>query len=124
MKINNFDIHAGVIWSNEITAPKSVQQKTTSMLGNINIIHGKVLKNEMIFEAKDSGRRARGYFTREVVDYLMEAEANNSQFIVEYRGVNHTVIVSPGGVQLVPKKEIEDTDISDPYTGTVTFQEI
>lgn len=124
MKIDTFDIHAGVIWVNEITAAKAVQQKTTSMLGNINIIHGAILKKEMIFEARDSGRRSRGYFTREVVDYLMAAEENNSQFTIEYRGTNYTVIVSPGGLQLVPKKEIEDIADPDPHTGTVTFQEI
>ena len=124
MKIDTFDIHAGVIWVNEITEQKAVQQKTTSMLGNINIIHGEILKKEMIFEARGSGRRSRGYFTREVVNYLMNAEGNNSQFVIEYRGINYNVIVPSGGVQLTPIKEIEDIADPDPHTGTVTFQEI
>jgi len=122
--IDTFEIHAGVIWVNEITSSKAVQQKTTSMLGNINIIHGRILKKEMLFEASDTGRRARGYFTREVVEYLMDAEANNSQFTIQYRGTSYNVIVPSGGVQLVPKKEIEEVDDSDPHTGTVKFQEI
>jgi len=124
MKIDTFDIHAGVIWSNEITAPKAIQQTTTSMLGNIHIVHGEILKHEMVFEARDSGRRSRGYFTREVVNYLMAAERNNSQFTIEYRGTVYNVIVPAGGVQLTPKKEIEDIADPDPHTGTVTFQEI
>jgi hypothetical protein len=124
MKIGSFDIHAGVVWSNEVISSKAVQQETTTMLGNINVVHAQILKKRMVFEARDSGKKSRGFFSRDVVDYLMLAEKNNSQFVVEYRGISYTVYVPAGGVSLIPKRETEDTDTTDPYTGTVTFQEI
>ncbi len=124
MKIGPYDIHAGVIWKNEITQKKAVQQFTTSMLGQNNLVHAKILKKEMKFEAADRGNSARGYFTRETIEYCMEAEANNSQFQIEYRGVLYTVFIPTGGVAVTPKRETEGIEVTDPHTGTITFQEI
>ena len=124
MKIDVFDVHPGVIWVDEVSKPKAVQQIMTSISGNISIAHGKILKPEMTFEAKDTGGSSRGYFTREVVEFLMAAEANLEQFQIEYRGIQYTVIVPAGGVRLEPKRETEGISYPDPYSGTVTVQVI
>lgn len=121
MKIGAFAIHPGVIWSDEITA-KSVQTITTTINGNISIIHAKIEKPQMIFEARDTGGSARGYFTREVVEYLLTAEHNLFQFEITYRGVSYTVIIPSGGVQLTGKRETEEVEATDPYYGTLTVQ--
>lgn len=124
MRIDDFDIHPGVIWINEITAKKAAQQITVSMFGQVHVISSRVLKQLMIFEAKDSGKSSRGVFSRDLVEYLIEAEATAQQLLVEYRDKLYNVIVPSGGVQLIPKRETESTDLTDLYVGTITFQEI
>jgi len=122
MKINGVSINSGVIWEDETTSAKSTQQLTTLISGNINIVHSKIQKPTMTFEAKENGAFARGYFTREMTEFLLNAEANLEQFVIEYRGVEYPVIIPSGGVQLTPKRETEETALTDVYCGTLTVQ--
>lgn len=123
MNIGPHEIHRGVIWVNEITTPNVAQQITRTILSYVHVRHNPLTRKEMIFEARD-GARTRGYFTREQVDYLRNAEHTGATVIIQYRGVSYNAVVKAGGVQLRPKKEIEAVSSDDPYTGTVTFQEI
>lgn len=124
MIIGSYTLHPGVLWVNELTAPAVAQQITRTILSNTHIYHNPITNREMIIEAKDSGNRARGYFTREQVEYLRTAEQNGTTVVLQYRGVSYNTIVKAGGVQLSPKKEIESVSNEDFYTGTVTLQEI
>ena len=124
MIIGPHAMHPGVIWVNEITAPAVMQQIDRTILNNIHIYHNAITKKEMIVEARDGGNRSRGYFTREQIDYLRDAEMHGTTVVVQYRGVSYNMIVKAGGVQALPKKEVETIDNADPYTGTITFQEI
>lgn len=117
-------LHRGVLWVNEITAPSVAQQVDRTILSNIHIYSNPLVKREMIIEARDSGSTARGYFTREQVEYLKDAELNGTTVVLQYRGVSYNTVIKAGGVQLTPKKEIETVDNADPYTGSVTLQEI
>ena len=124
MIIGPYTLHPGVLWVNEITTPAVAQQIDRTILDNIHIHHSPILKKEMIIEARDSGNRVRGYFTRSQVDYLRAAEQNGTTVVVQYRGVAYNTVVKAGGVQLQPKKEIEAVSDDDFYMGTVTLQEI
>lgn len=121
MRIGAFDIHPGVIWVDELSA-KSVQTITTSISGNISILHAKIFKPQMTFEARDMGGSSRGYFTREVVEFLLSAESNLYQFEITYRSTPYTVVIPSGGVQLTSKRETEEVASTDPYYGTLTVQ--
>lgn len=124
MILGPYTLSPGVLWINEITAPAVAQQMDFTVLGNVHIHNAPILKKEIVLEARDSGKRSRGYFTREQVDYLRAAELSGSTVPMQYRGVSYSTIVKAGGVALVPKKEIETVDNEDPHTGTVTLQEI
>ena len=124
MILGPFSLHPGVLWVNEITAPAVSQQITRTILSNIHIYHQPLSCSDIIIEARDGGARARGYFTREQIEYIKDAEHNGTIIVLQYRGVSHNAIVKAGGVQVTPKKEIEAIDDADPYTGTITFQEI
>jgi len=124
MIMGSFTLHPGVLWVNEVTAPVVAQQIDRTILSNIHIHHTPLSKKEMLIEARDSGQRSRGCFTREHVDYLRAAEESGSTVVLQYRGISYNTVVKAGAVQLTPKKEIESVDDADLYTGTVTFQEI
>lgn len=124
MIIGSHTLHPGVIWSNETSSPAAVQQINYTILNNIAIHSTPVHKQEIILEAKDSGNRARGYFSREQFEYLRSVEASVSMIVLVYRSVSRNVIVKAGGVQLVPKRETESVDSTDMYIGTVTLQEV
>lgn len=121
MIIGSYIIHPGVIWENEMTQPAAAQQMTRTMLGNVDIKSVPLLKREMVFSTKDSGSKSRGYFEREVIDFLREAELNGTVVVVIYRGVSYNLIVKSGGVNVAPKKETESVDGTDPCTGSITF---
>ena len=124
MILGPYTLVPGVLWVNEITAPVIAQQIDITILGNVHIHNGPILKKTIIIEARDSGKLVRGYFTRAQVDYLRAAETNGTTVVIQYRGVTYNTIVKAGGVALRPKKEIETVDNEDPHTGTVTLQEI
>lgn len=123
MTIDGFTIHPGVIWVNETTDPKSAQQIERTLLMNTIILHTPITKREIVLEARE-GAKTRGVFERGLVEYLMAAETNGTPLSFTYRGTTRTVVVKAGGVDLTPKKEVEQVAPMDYYTGTVTFQEI
>ena len=124
MIMGSFTLHSGVLWVNEVTAPSVMQQITRTILGNIHIRHVAVTKRKIIIEARDGGNRSRGYFTREQVDFIKESESNGTVVVLQHRGLSYNTVVIAGSVALTPKKEIESVTNEDPYTGTITFQEI
>ena len=124
MMLDSFELHPGVLWVNEITAPAVAQQITKTILSNIHVYHNPLPRREMLLEARNSGSRVRGYFTREQTMHLRAAEESGTTVVIQYRSVSYNTIVKAGGVQLTPKKEIEAVEDDDVYTGTVTLQEI
>lgn len=124
MNIGGFELHAGVLWENELTTPAAAQQITRTVLDNIVVYQTPMSKHEMQIVARDSGNRVRGYFTREFLDYLRAAEASGATVVVQHRGNTYNTIVKAGGLDVQPKKEIENITSDDVYTGTITLQQI
>ncbi len=124
MILGPYTLHPGVIWVNEGSTPAATQQISYTILNRVSV-HSTPNQNiEIELEAKDSGNKGRGYFSREQFDYLKESEQNATIINIIYRSVSHSVIVKAGGVQLTPKRETESVDDTDMYIGTVTLQEV
>ena len=124
MEIGPYTAHPGVLWKNEFDSPGISQQINFTIQGTPKITTLPNPKREIILEARDGGTRARGYFSREILEYLRSSEISGSVVVIEYRGVSYNTVVKAGGIKVVPKRETEAVDSSDIYVGTITLQEV
>ena len=121
MMLDLFTLHPGCIWENEITEPAVAQQVSRSILGNYDIRSVPLPKRPIVISAKDAGTRARGYFQRDLIEHLRQAELNRTTVTMVYRGITYSTIVKAGGVNVVAKRETESVEDTDPFTGTITL---
>lgn len=112
-----------LIWENEFDSPVTAQQVKVTLGGHTIVSSSPLIAGEEInLTARSSGSEISGYYTREQIIQLKVLERTQETFELVYGNQTfESVLVKAGGVLVSPAIPRPDQDVSDWYSGTVTF---
>lgn len=126
ISIAGIELSDDLVWYNEFDSP-TIAQSVRAYIGDGICIQNTEISTagrDIILSAIRDGDAFSGYFTRSQIQQLKDIEASGTIVPFIYEDYSTDVIISSGGISVVPLIRRPNQADGDKYTGNITMIEV